>query len=101
MILNLCTVFWDTRYFTHDINGGGQNMSTANNICKMIKCITDNIFLQSGGCLLHQVIGVPMETNYAPLLTDLFLHSFQNKFLDNMIRSGHRRLTRSFNLCYR
>ena len=35
------------------------------------------------------------------LLADLFLYSCENEFLDNMIRSGHRRLARSFNLCYR
>ena len=32
---------------------------------------------------------------------DVFLYTYENKFLDNMIRSGHRRLARSFNLCYR
>ena len=30
-----------------------------------------------------------------------FLYSYENEFLDNMIRSGHRRLASSFNLCYR
>ena len=40
-------------------------------------------------------------TNCAPLLADLFLYSYENEFLDNMIRTGHRRLARSFNLCYR
>ena len=28
-------------------------------------------------------------------------YSYENEFLDNMIRSGHRRLARSFNLSYR
>ena len=31
----------------------------------------------------------------------LFLYSYENEFLDNMIKSGHRRLAGSFNLCYR
>ena len=44
---------------------------------------------------------IPVGTNCAPLLADLFLYSYENEFLDNMIRSGHRRLARSFNLCYR
>ena len=35
------------------------------------------------------------------LLADLFLYSYQNEFLYSMIKSGHRRLARSFNLCYR
>ena len=51
--------------------------------------------------LFRQVIGIPVGTNCAPLLADLFLYSYENEFLDNMIRSGHRRLARSFNLCYR
>ena len=33
--------------------------------------------------------------------SDLFFYSYENEFLDNMIRTGYRRLTRSFNLCYR
>ena len=31
----------------------------------------------------------------------IFLYSYENEFLDNMIKNGHRRLARSFNLCYR
>ena len=88
-------------YFTHDINGGGDNMYTADNICKMIEFLINNIFVQFGGRLFRQAIGIPMGTNCAPLLADLFLYSYENEFLDNMIRSGHRRLARSFNLCYR
>ena len=88
-------------YFTHDINGSGDNMYTADNICKMIEFLIDNIFVQFGGRLFRQVIGIPMGTNCAPLLADLFLYSYENEFLDNMIRSGHRRLARSFNPCYR
>ena len=88
-------------YFPHDIIGGGDNMYTADNICKMIEFLIYNIFVQFGGCLFHQVIGIPMGTNCAPLLADLFLYSYENEFLDNMIKSGHRRLTKSFNLCYR
>ena len=88
-------------YFTHDINGGGDNMYTADNICKMIEFLIDNIFVQFGGRLFRQVIGIPMGTNCAPLLADLFLHSFENEFLDCMVGGGHRRLARSFNLCYR
>ena len=44
-------------YFTHDINGSGDNMYTADNICKMIEFLIDNIFVQFGGRLFRQVIG--------------------------------------------
>ena len=88
-------------YFTHDINDGGHIMYTADNICKMIEFSIDNIFVQFGGRLFRQVIGIPMRTSCAPLPADLCLYSHENEFQDNMIRSGDRRLARSFNLCYR
>ena len=63
-------------YFTHDVNGGG-DMYTVDNVCKMIKFLIDNFFLQFGGCLFCHVMG----TNCAPLLDDLFLYSYENEFL--------------------
>ena len=69
-------------YFTHDINGGGNNMYTADNICKMIEFLIDNNFVQFGGHLFRQVTGIPMGTNCAPFLADLFLYSYENEFLD-------------------
>ena len=67
----------------------------------MVEFLIDNIFVRFGGCLFRQVTGIPMGTNCAPLLADLFLYSYESEILDNMIRSSHRKLTRSFNLCYR
>ena len=82
------------------MSGGGDNIYNANNIFIMIECLIDNVFVQFGECLFHQVIGIPKGTNCAPLLADLFLHSYENEFLDNMIRSEHRRPASSFKLCY-
>ena len=88
-------------YLSHDISGGRDSMYTAGNIFKMIEFFIYNIFVQFGRRLFHQIIRILMGTNCAALLADLFLYSYKNEFLDNMIRSGHRRLARSFNLCYR
>ena len=88
-------------YFNHDTNGGGDNMYMADSISKMIEFLIDDIFVRFGGCLFRQVIGIPVGKNCAPLLADLFLYSYENESLYNIIRSGHRRLARSFNLCYR
>ena len=86
--------------FIDTINPGGDNLYTADQICRMVEFLIDNIFVKFGGCLFRQVIGIPMGTNCAPLLADLFLYPYESEFLDNMIRGGHRKLARSFNLCY-
>ena len=42
-----------------------------------------------------------MGTNCAPLLADLFLYSYENEFLDKLIKEDKRKLARRFNLSYR
>ena len=45
--------------------------------------------------------GIPMGTNCAPLLDDLFLYSYENEFSDKLIKESKRKLARNFNLSYR
>ena len=76
------------------------NKYTANDICEMTEFLVDNIFVRSGGQLFQQMVGIPMGTNCAPLLADLFLYSYENEFLDKLIKEGKRKLARKFNLSY-
>ena len=86
-------------YFTSDpLNG--DNKYTANDICK-IEFLVDNIYVRFGGQLFRQMVSIPMGTNYAPLLADLFLYSYENEFLDKLIKEDKRKLARKFNLSYR
>ena len=45
---------------------------------QMIKLLIDNNFVQFGGHLFRQLIGILMGTNWALLLADLFLYSYEN-----------------------
>ena len=47
------------------------------------------------------MIGIPMGTNCAPLLADLFLYSYESEFFDKLVKEGKRKLARKFNLSYR
>ena len=87
-------------YFTCDPLSD-DNKYTANDICKMIEILVDNIYVRFGGQLFRQMVGIPMGTNCAPLLADLFLYSYENEFLDKLIKEGKRKLARRFNLSYR
>ena len=49
----------------------------------------------------QQVIGIPMGTNCAPLLADIFLYSYEAEFIQTLIKSGKRHLAKSFNFTYR
>ena len=67
----------------------------------MIEFLVDNIYIRFGGQLFRQTVGIPMGTNCAPLLADLFLYSYENEFLDKLIKEGKRKLSRKFSLIYR
>ena len=60
----------------------------------------DNIYVKFGGQLFRQMVGIPMGTNCEPLLADLFLYSYENEFLDKLIKEGKRWLARKFILLY-
>ena len=58
----------------------------------MTEFLVDNIYVRFGGQLFQQMVGIPMGTNCAPLLADLFLHSYENEFLDKLIKESKRKL---------
>ena len=67
----------------------------------MLEFLIDNIFVECGGVIFQQVIGIPMGTNCAPSLADLFLYSYEAEFIQTLIKSGKRHLAKSFNFTYR
>ena len=67
----------------------------------MTEFLVDNIYVRFGGQLFRLTIGIPMGTNCAPLLANLFLYSYESQFLDKLVKEGKRKLARKFNLSYR
>ena len=71
-------------YFHNDpLNG--DNKYTANNISKMIEFLVDNIYVRFGGQLFRQMVRIPITT-----LADLFLYSYENEFLDKLIKGSRK-----------
>ena len=51
------------------------------NVCYELTFLLDNIFIGFGTKLYRQVVGIPMGTNCAPLVADLFLFSYERDFM--------------------
>ena len=66
----------------------------------MTEFLVDDIYVRFGGQLFQQMIDIPMGTNCAPLLADLFLYSYESEFFDKLVKEGKRKLARKFNLAY-
>jgi hypothetical protein len=70
-------------------------------IINMLECLIDNIFVIFVGGVFQQTVGIPMGTNCAPLLCDLFLYSYEADFIQGLLRKNEKKLARSFNFTFR
>ena len=59
------------------------------------------MFVIFGGCVFQQTVGIPMDTYCAPLLADLFLHSYEADFIQELLKKNEKKLARSFNFTLR
>ena len=50
-------------------------------LCLAIDFLIGNIYVRFGNSVFRQVVGIPMGTNSAPLLADLFLQTFEYDFM--------------------
>ena len=67
----------------------------------MLEILVDNIFVVFAGKVFQQTVGIPMGTNYAPLLADIFLYSYEADFIQSLLSTGKKHLASRFNLTYR
>ena len=61
----------------------------------MLEFLIDNIFAMFGGRVFQQTVGIPMGTNCAPLLADLFLYSYEADFIQGLLKNNKKKLERS------
>ena len=78
-----------------------KNKYSEDDIIKMLEFLVDNIFVVFVGKVLQQTVGIPMGTNCAPLLADIFLYSYEAEFIQFLLSTGNKHLASRFNLTYR
>ena len=74
---------------------------TEEDIISMLEFLIDNIFVEFGGQIFQQSTGIPMGTNCAPLLADLFLYSYEVEFIQNLVKQKKFSIAKAFNLTFR
>ena len=57
----------------------------------------ENIYVQFYAMVYQQIFGIPMSTNCAPLIADLFLYCYERDFMSNLQKSKRFDLIDKFN----
>jgi hypothetical protein len=79
-----CVVLgYNSTYFSKKIQKGKTGYSEEQ-VISMLGFLIDNIFVSFGGTLFQQVVGIPMGTNCAPLLADLFNTHMSRSFFKSL-----------------
>jgi hypothetical protein len=66
-----------------------------------MKWLISNIYVVCGDSLFKQVIGIPMGTDCAPFLANLYLYSYEYQWLVKKYENKEFDILRKFNYCFR
>ena len=67
------------------------------NVCDSLTFLLDNIFIRFGTKRHRQVVGIPMGTNCAPLVADLFLLCYERYFMMSLSDDKQANVIDAFN----
>ena len=83
-------------YFVKE-HSDSKHKYSEDDIIKMLEFLVDNIFVVFAGQVCQQIVGIPMGTNCAPLLADIFLYSYEAEFIQSLLSTGRKQLASRFN----
>ena len=72
-----------------------------NELTHMIEWLIDNTYVIVGNQVLRQTIGIPMGTDCAPFLANLFLFSYEFRYLNNLLKQRNFTVLNKFRRCVR
>ncbi len=68
---------------------------------ELVKFLINNAFLANGRELWRQQIGIPMGTNCAPVLANLFLYDYEQAYISSLVEAKDTETARAFHMTFR
>ena len=75
----------------------GYTLWSCQNVGDALSCLLDNIYIRFGNTLYRQIIGIPMVTNCAPFVADLFLFCYGRDFMSSRSYDNQADIIEAFN----
>ena len=73
------------------------NLWSCQNAYDALLFLLDNIYIRFGTKLYRQIVGIPMGTNCAALVADLFLFCYERDFMNNLSSDNQANVIKAFN----
>ena len=66
-------------------------------MCDALNFLLDNIYIIFGSKLYQQIVGIPMGTNSAPLVADLFSFCYERDLMLSLTGDNQSEVIEAFN----
>ena len=87
----------DKKAFFTSTDHRGYKLWSCQNVCNALSFLLENIYFRFGYKLYRQIVGIPMGTNCAPLVADLFLFCYERDFMTSLSDGNQADITEAFN----
>jgi hypothetical protein len=65
-------------------------------LCRLVRVLIDNMYVMYGESVYRQCVGVPMGTDCAPFLANLYLYALESRWVDGKVAAGEVELAKRF-----
>ena len=73
------------------------NLWSCQKLCEALAFLFNNIYIRFGSKLYRQIVGIPMDTNCAPFVADLFLFCYERDFMLSLSDDNQSEVIEAFN----
>ena len=94
---SLCLACNDRKVFFTSSDQSRYTLWSCQNVCDALSYLLDNIYIGFGTKLYIQIVGIPMGTNCAPLVADLFLYCYEIDVMDSLNHDNQADVIEAFN----
>ena len=84
-------------FFTSKDHCKGYHLWSCQNVCDALSFLLDKIYIRFDTKLIRQIVGIPMGTNCAPLVDDLFLFCYERDFMKDLSSDNQADVIKAFN----
>ena len=82
--------------FTSAYRYRGYHLWSCQNVCDALSFLLDNIYIRFGTKLYRHIVGIPVGTNCAPLVADLFLFCYERHFIKDLSSDNQADVIKAF-----
>ena len=84
-----CDAGWvEVRRRPRNPYGDSKWIFTMDSLTELVRFLVENTYLCNGGVIRRQIVGLPMGTNPAPVMANLYLYRYESSFVNRLINAG-------------